>query len=97
MRIILALSAAVAAFASVPAMSAPQACDAAPAALRAAAAQAEAVAQRKALADVTVGEKLCEAGNRFEATRKFRTAARTLKLDLATLLNGTTATAEAQQ
>lgn len=97
MRAIIALSAVVAAFASVPAMSAPQACDAAPAALRAAAVQAEAGAQRKALTDVSVGEKLCEAGNRFEATRKFREAARTLKVDLATVLSGATATAEAQQ
>lgn len=82
---------------AAPAAASPETCAAAPAALKSAAVQAPADVQRRALRDVAVGEKLCDAGNRFEATRKFRDAARTLNTDLATLLNAGTATAEAAQ
>lgn len=96
MRAIVSAVLVAAAFVAAPVSAAPEACAAAPAALRSAAATAPVAAQRTVLSNVSVGEKLCDAGNRFEAGRKFKAAAKALNLDLATVLTGT-ATAEAAQ
>lgn len=93
MRAIVSMIVLAAATVSAPAFAAPENCAAAPAALRTAAATAGVDAQRVALTNVSMGEKLCVAGNRFEATRKFRMAAKALNVDLATVVAGT-ATAE---
>jgi hypothetical protein len=71
-------------------------CADAPAALRSLAASADPAAARKALRDVKTGEALCEARNRNDAARKFRTAADVLGTDLATVLAGATRTASVQ-
>ncbi len=96
MRAIVSSILVAAAFAAAPATAAPEACAAAPAALRTAAVAAPAASQRTVLTNVSIGEKLCEAGNRFEANRKFKAAAKALNVDLATVMAGT-ATAEAAQ
>jgi hypothetical protein len=96
MRAIVSTILVAAAFAAAPATAAPEACAAAPAALRSAAASATVDAQRVALTNVSVGEKLCDAGNRFEANRKFKVAAKALNLDLATVMAGTATAAAAE-
>jgi hypothetical protein len=96
MRAIVSMIVLAAATVAAPAFAAPENCTAAPAALRSAAATATGDVQRSALTNVAMGEKLCVAGNRFEATRKFRTAAKALNVDLATIVAGT-ATAEAAE
>ncbi|WP_439532894.1 hypothetical protein [Polymorphobacter sp.] len=60
-------------------------CASAPGVLRQAAATADAAKADKALRLVAVGEKLCAAGGRGEAAKKFTAAARALDTDLATI------------
>lgn len=60
-------------------------CAATPAQLRSAAATAEASVAKKALGYVSIGEKLCEAGNDRAANKKFAAAAKTLNVDVASL------------
>ena len=66
-----------------PAMAADARCEAYPAQLREAAATADASSARTALRHVSIGEKLCEAGNERAATKKFAAAMKTLGLDEA--------------
>ncbi|MFQ3594835.1 MAG: hypothetical protein SNJ63_01820 [Sphingomonadaceae bacterium] len=81
---------------AVPAAASTDVCAAAPAALRALAASADATAQRAALRDIQTGEALCEARNRPEAARKFRSAAKLLGTDLQTAMAGAATTASIQ-
>jgi len=74
------------AFAASPAFA--NVCVIAPDALRTAAASADAAKAKQALRLVTLGEKLCEANGRGEATKKFAAAARVLNTDMAALENG---------
>lgn len=79
---------------SVPALAVDaSACTTSPTAIRNAATSAQPEQAKKALRLVSVGEKLCEAGGRSEAGKKFAAAAKALGTDLAAL---TTATASAQ-
>lgn len=85
---------AIAAGFSAPALAADASvCVTSPTAIRSAAANAQPDQAVKALRLVTVGEKLCEAGGRSEASKKFAAAAKALGTDLASL---TTATVSAQ-
>ena len=63
-------------------------CVTAPGALRTIAASAESGKAKHALRLVMVGEKLCEANGRGEATKKFAAAARLLNTDMAALESG---------
>jgi len=56
-------------------------CTAAPAQIRQAAADADASAAKRALGFVTIGEKLCEAGNDRAANKKFKAAFTALGVD----------------
>lgn len=81
-----AISAAFIGAAASPAMAAETGiCATAPAQIRTAATKAEADQARKALGLVSVGEKLCEAGARNEAGKKFAAAAKALGTDMAAL------------
>jgi hypothetical protein len=60
-------------------------CVTAPGQIRAIATTADADKARKALNLVNVGEKLCEAGARNEAGKKFSAAAKALGTDMAAL------------
>lgn len=71
-------------FLAAPAFAASD-CAATPTQLRAAAATAEASVAKKALGYVSIGEKLCEAGNDRAANKKFAAAAKTLNVDVASL------------
>lgn len=82
-RIAIIAAALVGSVMSVPAMANP--CTTAPASLRAAASNADAAKAEKALRLVVLGEKLCAAGGRGEATKKFAAAAKALDTDLASL------------
>jgi len=89
----------IAAFALVASASAPAlavdatTCTTTPASLRSMAATADADKSEKALRLVAIGEKLCAAGGRGEAAKKFSAAARALDTDLAAVA---TKTASAQ-
>ncbi len=92
------------AFAAISALAAPalanpsptEVCAQAPAALRSLAGSADDAVQRKALRDIQLGEQLCEARNRPEAARKFRSAAALLGTDLQTAMAGVAKTAAVQ-
>lgn len=87
-----AISAAFIGAAASPAMAASaNACATAPAQLRSAAATAQPEQARKALSLVSTGEKLCEAGGRSEASKKFSAAAKALGTDMAALSSAPTA------
>ncbi|QMW22548.1 hypothetical protein [Sandaracinobacteroides saxicola] len=94
----LALVATVATFglSAGPAMASPEACAAAPAALTTLANKATGDAQRIALSNISLGQKLCEADARFEASKKFKVAAKALGTDLAAVMNGTATAAAAE-
>ena len=67
-----------------PAMAASdERCTTLPGQVRQAAATADGSAARQALRYVSIGEKLCEAGNERAATKKFAAAMKTLGLDEA--------------
>lgn len=89
----LAISAAFIGAAATPAMAADNTCATAPAQIRSIATTAEPGQARKALSLVNVGEKLCAAGGRGEAAKKFSAAAKALGTDMAAL---TTAAPTAQ-
>ena len=81
-----AISATLIAAAATPAIAADAGvCATAPGQIRTVAATAEADKARKALGLVNVGEKLCEAGARNEAGKKFSAAAKVLGTDMAAL------------
>ena len=81
-----AISAAFIGAAATPAMAANAGtCATAPAQIRTIAATAQPDQARKALNLVNVGEKLCEAGGRNEAAKKFSAAAKVLGTDMAAL------------
>ena len=81
-----AISAAFIAAAAAPAMAAETGiCATAPGRIRAIATSAQPNQARKALSLVNVGEKLCEAGARNEAGKKFSAAAKALGTDMAAL------------
>ncbi len=86
-----AISAAFIGFAAAPAAAAENACNTAPAQIRSIAATAQPDQARKALSLVNTGEKLCEAGGRNEAGKKFAAAAKALGTDLAALSTAPTA------
>jgi len=84
--IALAISVAFIAAAASPAMAAESTlCASTPAQIRTAAAAAQPDQARKAMSLVNIGEKLCEAGARNEAGKKFSAAAKVLGTDLAAL------------
>ena len=81
-----AISAAFIAAAATPAMAAETGvCATAPGQIRTIATTAQPDQARKALNLVNVGEKLCEAGARNEAGKKFSAAAKVLGTDMAAL------------
>ncbi|MBC7505421.1 MAG: hypothetical protein H7267_06825 [Sandarakinorhabdus sp.] len=81
-----AISAAFIGAASAPAMAADSTCTRTPAQIRTlAVTSADASSIRKALTLVSVGEKLCDAGARNEAGKKFSAAAKLLGTDLAAI------------
>lgn len=81
-----AISAAVIGAAAAPAMAAETgACATAPAQIRTVAATAQPDQARKAISLANVGQKLCDAGARNEAGKKFAAAAKALGTDLAAL------------
>jgi hypothetical protein len=87
-----AVSLAFVGAAATPAMAADAAtCSTAPAQIRTAAATAQPDQARKALSLVNVGEKLCAAGGRAEAGKKFSAAAKALGTDMASLTSAPTA------
>ena len=63
--------------------AAAESCAAAPAQIRQAAATAEASVAKRALGYVSIGEKLCEAGNDRAANKKFKAAFTALGVDEA--------------
>ena len=81
----LAVSAAFIGAAAAPAVAADATCANAPAQIRSIAATAQPDQARKALSLVNVGEKLCAAGGRNEAGKKFSAAAKVLGTDMAAL------------
>ena len=84
--IAIAISAAFIAAAATPAIAGEaKTCATAPAQLREIAATAKPDEQRKALGLVSIGEKLCAAGGRNEANKKFAAAAKVLGTDVASL------------
>ena len=88
----IALSAAFVGAASAPAMAADATCTTTPAQIRTLATTAtDADNARKAISLVNVGEKLCDAGARNEAGKKFSAAAKLLGTDLAALNSAPTA------
>ncbi len=60
-------------------------CKTSPDAIRSAATSAQLEQAEKALRLVSIGEKLCAAGGRGEASKKFSAAARALGTDMAAL------------
>lgn len=72
---------------AVPAMAADSTCATAPAQIRTLAASAQPEQARKALTLVSTGEKLCDAGGKNEAGKKFSAAAKLLGTDMAALTN----------
>jgi len=86
-----AVSAASLGFVAGPAVAGDaETCAVAPGKLRTLAAGADAEAARKAERNIALGEALCVARNRSEATKKFNLAAKSLGTELATVM--TTAT-----
>ena len=84
--VVLAISAAFIGAAAVPAMAAESTCTRTPAQIRTlAVTSTDADNTRKALSLVSVGEKLCDAGARNEAGKKFSAAAKLLGTDLAAI------------
>jgi hypothetical protein len=83
-NLLIAASAAALFVAAAPVLAADD-CAATPSQLRNIAASADAASAKKALGYVSIGEKLCEAGNERAAGKKFAAAAKTLNVDLATL------------
>ncbi len=71
--------------AATPAFAADATCASAPARIRTIAASAQPDQARKALGLVSLGEKLCAEGGRFEAGKKFSAAAKVLGTDMAAL------------
>ncbi len=81
-----AISAAFVGAAASPAIAASSSvCKTAPAQIRTLAATAQPDQARQALTLVSTGEKLCEAGGRNEAGKKFAAAAKLLGTDMAAL------------
>ena len=72
---------------AAPAMAADSTCATAPAQIRTLAASAQPEQARKALSLVSTGEKLCDAGGKNEAGKKFSAAAKLLGTDMAALTN----------
>ena len=70
---------------ATPTLAAGVACATTPAQLRTAAVTAEASVAKKALGYVSIGEKLCEAGNDRAANKKFAAAMKALNVDAASL------------
>ena len=62
-----------------------EACNTTPAQIRNAATTADANTAKRALGYVTIGEKLCEAGNERAANKKFAAAMKVLNVDSASL------------
>jgi len=91
---IISLAFALATLSAAPAL-ANSACDYAPNQLRSIAANADATAASRAERNIRLGEALCDARNRSEATRKFNLAAKTLGTDLASLKQASSATGSA--
>lgn len=88
---LIALPFAVLAFAAVPATAGAQvSCTATPAQIRTLADAKGGEEAVKALKLVAVGEKLCAADAKFEAGKKFASAAKLLGTELAALSTGTT-------
>ena len=87
-----AVSAAFIGAAASPAMAADTVCATTPAQIRTIAATAQPDQARKALGLVNIGEKLCAAGGRGEAGKKFSAAAKLLGTDLAALATTVAAT-----
>ncbi len=84
-----AISAAFIGAAASPAMAGEsKTCVTTPAQLREVAATAQPSDQRQALSLVDIGEKLCAAGGRKEASKKFAAAAKLLGTDIASLSGG---------
>jgi hypothetical protein len=84
--VVIAISAAFVGAAATPAMAAEAAtCTTTPVQIREIAAAAQPEQARKALSLVRIGEKLCDAGARNEAGRKFAAAAKALGTDVAAL------------
>ena len=81
----IALTAGLFLVTATPAFAADEACAATPAQLRTIAATADAAAAKRALGYVSIGEKLCEAGNERAAGKKFAAAMKTLNVDAAAL------------
>jgi hypothetical protein len=77
-------------FLATPA-SADETCATTPAQLRTAAASADASVAKRALGYISIGEKLCEAGNERAANKKFAAAMKTLNVDAASLTTVTAA------
>ena len=81
---------------ATPALANAEMCAQAPAKLRAIAAGAQIDAQKKAIRNIDLGEALCDARNRSEASKKFSLAAKALGTDIATVMAGTTVAAAQQ-
>ena len=71
-------------FLAAPAV-ADETCATTPAQLRTVAASADASVAKRALGYISIGEKLCEAGNERAANKKFAAAMKTLNVDAASL------------
>jgi len=89
----IAASAATFLLSAAPAVASAETCATAPAKLRGLAATADIDAQKKALRNVELGEALCDARNRSEASKKFNLAAKALGTDLATVMAGSSVAA----
>jgi len=70
---------------ATPAFAKDETCATTPAQLRTIAATADAAAAKKALRNISIGEKLCEAGNERAAGKKFEVAMKALNVDSASL------------
>ena len=89
MRAIMTLAVALAAATAAPAFANSEACAAAPAKLRAISATVDADTAKKAERNIALGEALCDARNRSEASKKFSLAAKSLGTELAAVLTPT--------
>jgi hypothetical protein len=87
-----AVSVASLGFVAAPAVAGPEAeaCAVAPVKLRTLAAGATADVARKAERNIALGEALCDARNRSEASKKFNLAAKSLGTELATVMSANT-------
>lgn len=91
MRNLLIAAASAGLFLAAAPAAADESCSAAPSQLRTVASSADAATAKKALGYVSIGEKLCEAGNDRAAGKKFAAAAKALNVDLATLTSAAAA------